>query len=344
MSRYICALLAPSVRAIAIACAVAAAALLATARAPAHEGHDHGPPPPTAASPTSPRVVATSEKYQLVGIVEGEVLVVYLDRTEDNAPVTGATIEVSLNGEAFKAELQEKTGTYEVTAPLLRKPGSHEVLVTLSEGGVDDLLVGTLTIPQPAAASSNGRAGLRRFVTDALAVLPGGRTAVSFAGLLLLGIATGGAAAVRPAQAADPARGNPRRDPRHGRCLGPRGPRPRPRHERQHRQLARAPSRRQPVRAQADPAPPRDSNDGGEDRGPAEDRALPRACDARPQPQRRGAGDPAGPLRGARRRGAAARRQGQGGRPARPCRARVQLHRFVGHGADAGHAGPGDCA
>ncbi len=193
MSRHTCTLLAPSARAAAIACAVAAAVLLATARAPAHEGHDHGPPPPAAASPASPRVVATSEKYQLVGIVEGEVLVVYLDRAEDNAPVTGATIEVALDGEAFKAELQEKTGTYEVTAPGLRKPGSHEVLVTLSEGGAHDLLVGTLVIPPPAANTGNGGAGLRRIVAEALAALPGGRTAVSFAGLLLLGVAAGGA-------------------------------------------------------------------------------------------------------------------------------------------------------
>jgi hypothetical protein len=186
-------LLAPSVRAIAVACAAAAALLIATPRAPAHEGHDHGPPPPTAASPPSPRVVATSEKYQLVGVVEGEVLVVYLDRTEDNAPVTGATIELSLNGEAFKAEVQEKTGTYEVTAPLLRKPGSYEVLVTLAEGGEHDLLVGTLTIPPSAANPGNGGAGLHRVVTDAMAALPGGRTAVVFLGLLLLGIAAGGA-------------------------------------------------------------------------------------------------------------------------------------------------------
>jgi RND family efflux transporter MFP subunit len=187
-------LLAPSVRAVAIAVAVVAGGLLlVTPRAPAHEGHDHGPPPPTAASPPSPRVVATSEKYQFVGIVEGEVLVVYVDRSDDNAPVTGAVVEVSLDGETFKAELQEKTGTYEVTAPVLRKPGSYEVLVTLTEGGENDLLVGALTIPPPTAGTGDGGAGVRRLVTDAMAALPGGRAAVAFAGLLLLGVAAGGA-------------------------------------------------------------------------------------------------------------------------------------------------------
>jgi RND family efflux transporter MFP subunit len=139
-------------------------------------------------------VVATSEKYQFVGIVEGEVLVIYLDRAEDNAPVTTASIEVSLNGEPSKAELQEKTGTYEVTVPLLRKAGSHEVLVTLSEGRAHDLLVGTLTIPLPAAeAAGNARTGARRIATEALAAMPGGRAAVSLAGLLLLVTAAGGA-------------------------------------------------------------------------------------------------------------------------------------------------------
>src|SRR5262249_22813326 len=142
--------------------------------------------------PSSPRVAAMSEKYQFVGIVEGEVLVVYLDRTEDNAPVTTATIEVALDGEPFKVELQEKNGTYEVTAPLLRKAGSYEVLVTLSEGDVHDLLVGTLTIPPPAADAGDGGGVLRRIVGVVLAALPGGRTAVSFAGLLLLVAAAGG--------------------------------------------------------------------------------------------------------------------------------------------------------
>jgi RND family efflux transporter MFP subunit len=163
------------------------------ARARAHEGHDVAPPSASGASPASPRVVATSERYQFVGILEGEVLVIYLDRTEDNAPVTTAAIEVSIDGEPFTAELQEKTATYEATAPRLRKAGSYEVLVTLSEGGADDLLVGTLTVPPPTAGTGNGRTGLSRVVSEAVAALPGGRTVVSFAGLLLLVAAAGGA-------------------------------------------------------------------------------------------------------------------------------------------------------
>ena len=73
----------------------------------AHEGHDHGPPAGGGASPPSPRVVATSERYQLVGIVEGQVLVIYLDRATDNAPVTTATMEVAIDGDTGKAVVQK---------------------------------------------------------------------------------------------------------------------------------------------------------------------------------------------------------------------------------------------
>jgi hypothetical protein len=127
----------------------------------AHEGHSHdGEAQPTLGAPGSPRVVATSETYQLVGIVEGEVLVIYLDRAADNAPVTTATLEVTLDGEPLKVEPLAKTGTYEATSPALRKPGGHEVLVTLSEGSLHDLLVGTLVIPAAGSNATDGQRGL----------------------------------------------------------------------------------------------------------------------------------------------------------------------------------------
>lgn len=119
--------------------------------ASAHEGHDHGTAP-SATAPASPRVVATSESYQFVGIAEGEVLVIYLDRAADNAPVTTAAIEVAIDGTAFRAELQ-KNGTYEVVAPILKKPGTHEVLASITEGSTSDLLVGAITIPAAGNAA-----------------------------------------------------------------------------------------------------------------------------------------------------------------------------------------------
>src|SRR5687768_11586457 len=113
MSGFVCRLLARSARAAATVGGALALLLFALAgSAPAHEGHDHAEEPRAKGSAVaSPRVTAISERYQLVGIVEGEVLVIYLDRADDNSPVTAATIEVSLDGEAHKAELQAKTAT-----------------------------------------------------------------------------------------------------------------------------------------------------------------------------------------------------------------------------------------
>jgi cobalt-zinc-cadmium efflux system membrane fusion protein len=161
--------------------------------ASAHEGHDDGEQKPAAGAPSSPRVVATSEKYSLVGIAEGEVLVIYLDRAEDNAPVTTATLEVSLNGEPFTAEIQEKAGTYEITAPLLRKPGQLEVLVSIAEGNVQDLLIGTLSIHASGAKAATPASRLRNLLSGWRSAVPRSTAAISIAGALLLVAAIGGA-------------------------------------------------------------------------------------------------------------------------------------------------------
>ena len=129
-------------------CALALAWLLIVL-SPSVEAHDdHGPAAPAASAPASPRTTAVSENYQFVGIVEGEEMVIYLDRFADNQPVTTARLEVAIDGTSIVAELQ-KDGTYEVASPLLKTPGSHEVLVSVADGTVEDLLVGAVTIPGP---------------------------------------------------------------------------------------------------------------------------------------------------------------------------------------------------
>lgn len=149
--------------------AFAIATLLgAVSAAPSHAGpgHDHGPPAPAASAPASPRVTADSESYQFVGIVEGAVLVIYLDRFADNSPVLEAQVEVTIGDTVAKAERQ-KNGTYEVASPLLRRPGTHEVLVQISEGTVNDLLVGSLRIPAPVADTHGFDHGIFAHVGEA---------------------------------------------------------------------------------------------------------------------------------------------------------------------------------
>ena len=171
------------------AAAMVAAIVITASLALAGPGHDHGPAPAGATAPASPRVTASSDAFELVGIVEGEVLVVYLDRFATNEPVAGATITISLNGTALKAEPQPN-GTYELASPILKAPGLVEVIAEVEAGGTSDLLVGALTIPAPAAtgtaAGSEGR--LARIRQELASLRP---TLLLAGGPLLLGLLVG---------------------------------------------------------------------------------------------------------------------------------------------------------
>ena len=159
-------------------------------------GHDHGPEPAAAASVASPRVAMTSENFQLVGIVEGEVMVLYLDRASDNEPVTTARIEVSLNGDVIEAALQPD-GIYEIASPQLKQAGQIEVLATIANGDTSDLLVGSLTIPERANDGHGAKpiAGISRAMTDLAHALPaplaGAKPATLGAGLVGFGVFVG---------------------------------------------------------------------------------------------------------------------------------------------------------
>jgi RND family efflux transporter MFP subunit len=176
---------------------VAAAALVAILSLPtsglkAGPGHDHGPEPASTGSPPSPRAVATSETYQFVGIAEGEVLVIYLDRATDNAPVTTAKLDVTVGEAAAPAELQ-KNGTYEVSAKLLKTPGEHAVLASIQDGPVNDLLVTSIKIPNPEAHSAaSEHTVLSHLGLPEVATLTALQSAALAGGglLLLIGLAT----------------------------------------------------------------------------------------------------------------------------------------------------------
>ena len=173
----------------AFAAATALLVLAAPLRAAlAHEGHDHGAPAPAAQAgvPASPRVTMVSEAHQFVGIVAGDRMTIYLDRAADNAPVTTARVEVSLDGESHAARLRSD-GAYEIIAQSLRTPGEKETLVTITDGDASDLLVGALAIPDPAGAKGAGV-----FARALHAALPAGaRNALTGAGLIGIGLAFG---------------------------------------------------------------------------------------------------------------------------------------------------------
>ena len=166
-------------------------AVLAASPAPAlaHEGHDHSVQPTISAA--APRLESSSEDFELVGVVRGDRLVVFLDRYASNDPVTDARIEINAQGATVPAQPQSD-GTFLVTAPWLSQPGTVDLVFVVTAGGTSDLLVGSLDVPGPAAAAPPR-------VSDLLTVLRREPLLWGVALLLLLvGAVFGRALAARP--------------------------------------------------------------------------------------------------------------------------------------------------
>ncbi len=131
----------------------------------AHEGHDHGPSE-TVTGPLAPRVSAHSENYELVGILRGERLIIYLDRFATNEPVTTADIAVTIGDatEAVNAEWAAE-GTYALTLPRLQAAGPIELVFSITGEAGEDLLAGTLTVPQNAVVVTPALSTIERLRT-----------------------------------------------------------------------------------------------------------------------------------------------------------------------------------
>jgi membrane fusion protein, heavy metal efflux system len=121
----------------------------------ADEGHGgHGTPSSALPATLAPRVDAQSESFELVGMLEGEKLTLYLDRFATNEPITNAAIEIESG--AFKATAQSSgEGTYTASAAALTKPGQYPLVFTIRATDETDLLNGTLDVSPPPGAVSH---------------------------------------------------------------------------------------------------------------------------------------------------------------------------------------------
>lgn len=119
----------------------------------ADAGHDHGAPAPAIAATLGPRLEAQSESFELVAILEGGKLTLYLDRFATNEPVANAAIDIESG--AFKATAQAGgEGVYIASAEALTQPGQYPLVFTIRAAGETDLLNGTLDVPMPPGVSS----------------------------------------------------------------------------------------------------------------------------------------------------------------------------------------------
>lgn len=145
-------------RLIAVAMAVASLAAPVAVPALAHEGHEHGDAPKPAVATAVPTMETSSSDFELVATAQGRTLLIHLDRFATNEPVTGATVEVTADGEAATAAtVSGEEGVYRLDAAWLSKPGPHELTVSITAADAADLLIGTLEVPASVADAQPGR-------------------------------------------------------------------------------------------------------------------------------------------------------------------------------------------
>jgi membrane fusion protein, heavy metal efflux system len=125
----------------------------------AHEGRheDDDATRSALALSTYPRVTAQSDLYELVGIVSGERLSIYLDHFATNEPVADANVKVAIaDAEPVDAAPAEK-GVYTISFPRSARSRSIETVFSVTAASGDDLLVGALILP--SGTGSSGAAG-----------------------------------------------------------------------------------------------------------------------------------------------------------------------------------------
>ena len=138
----------------------------------AHGDEDHGDKAKAPVAPTvqALRVEAASEAFELVAQLQGDKLVIHLDRFATNAPVTGAKVDVE-GGPLKAVKAIERDGVYTAPAVGLNTPGTHALVFTIQAGDAPDLLTGDLVVASPEHAAVAGATGLpaTRWIAAAVA-------------------------------------------------------------------------------------------------------------------------------------------------------------------------------
>jgi cobalt-zinc-cadmium efflux system membrane fusion protein len=101
-----------------------------------------------------PRGSASSERFELVAILRGQALAIYVDRFATNEPVTAAKVEVETPEGPKEAAAEE--GVYRLAAPWAANGGHFDLIVTVSDGEDIDVLPVTIDVPAPQAAVLSG--------------------------------------------------------------------------------------------------------------------------------------------------------------------------------------------
>ena len=128
-------------------------------------GPGHSEVTTQASASALPRFIAISEELEMVGVINGKQLTLYLDRFADNSPINDARIEIDIAGSKYTAN-KHGEGEYEVTL----KASVFPVTATINAGELTDLLAGELDLHEEKLSLGN-RLGWKSLAIWIVAVL-----------------------------------------------------------------------------------------------------------------------------------------------------------------------------
>ena len=116
----------------------------------AHGADDHEHAAPTGlTTQVAPRASAQTEDFELLMVLQGRQLFIYLDRFANNQPVLDAQLEVENAG--LKA-IAKKSGpgvyVLDLTKGWLEKSGRYAFSISVEAGEVGDVMTTSLEIPE----------------------------------------------------------------------------------------------------------------------------------------------------------------------------------------------------
>ena len=129
--------------------ATALCLLLTLTAAAAHGGDDHDHAEESAAvvgASAAPQLEIADANFELVAEIADRKLRIYLDQPATNAPIDGATIEVTADGIPAGTATAKADGTYELPAPWADEPGTKKLKFTVTAGDLKSDLAGDLVI------------------------------------------------------------------------------------------------------------------------------------------------------------------------------------------------------
>jgi multidrug efflux pump subunit AcrA (membrane-fusion protein) len=136
--------------------------LLTLTAAAAHGGDDHDhaeEAAATAGANAAPQLEIADENVELVAEIADRKLRIYLDRSATNAPIDGATIDLTVDDIPAGAATAQGDGKYELAAPWADEPGTKKLKFAVKVGDQKSDLAGDLVIAHAGGATPQTAAG-----------------------------------------------------------------------------------------------------------------------------------------------------------------------------------------